>query len=153
MQENRHGLQCRIFQTREYLLQFKLQIALFVPLVAVDECNLIHRDKNQKARRLRSTKQDFGCKVLVCDFRQNALVQCPGRIFINGTCIIAEALHNARIFPAGRGKNHPQKRCTVALRHFQIDRNRQGIVYRNCGRICLRITKRFQIQICQHTHT
>ena len=65
MQQYSHSLQRRVFQTRENLLQFKLQVALFVPLVAVDERNLIHRNKNQKAGWLCSTKQDFGCKVLI----------------------------------------------------------------------------------------
>ena len=62
MQKNCHGLERGIFQAGENLLKLKLQITLFVPLVTINQRNLIHADQHDKARRFRGTKEIFVTK-------------------------------------------------------------------------------------------
>jgi hypothetical protein len=97
MKQDRHCLQSRVFQSRKNLLEFKLKIALFVPLVAVDKSNLIHANQHNKTRRFSCAKEDFCNQVLVCYLTQNALVKCTGSIVVHIVGIEHKALHNTRI--------------------------------------------------------
>ena len=97
VQKNRHCLQGCIFQPGENLLQFKLQIALLIPLVAVDQGNLIHANQHNKARRFSGTKENLCYQILVWHFTQNTFIKSAGSIFIHIICIENVALHNAGI--------------------------------------------------------
>ena len=97
MEQYRHGLQSGVFQPRKNLLQFKLKVTLFVPLVTVDKRNLIHANQHNKTRRFGSTKEDFGNQVLIGHLAQNALVECTGSIVLYIISMKHIALHNARI--------------------------------------------------------
>ena len=139
VQKNRHCLQGCIFQPRENLLQFKLQIALLIPLVAVDQGNLIHANQHNKARRFSGTKENLCYQILVWHFTQNTFIKSSGCIFIHIIRIENEALHNAGIRFLRCGQQYPEQGRTIALRHFQINRNRQTVINGDYFRLCFRV--------------
>ena len=95
MKQDSHCLQSRVFQPRKNLLKFKLKIALFIPLVAVNKSNLIHANQHDETRRFRRAEKDFRHQVLVWYFIQNTLMERSNCIFIHIIRIKNKALHNA----------------------------------------------------------
>ena len=60
MKKNRHCLKCRFLMTSEDRIKVKNQEALLVPLIAVDQSNLVQSDEHHPAGRLIHAEQDFG---------------------------------------------------------------------------------------------
>ena len=149
MQKNSHCLQRRIFQPGENLFQFKLEITLFVPLVTINQRNLIHADQHDKARRFRGTKENLCYQVLIRYLTQNTFIKSAGRIIVYIIGAENKALHNARIRFFRCAQQRPKQRRPITLCHFQIDRNGQRIIHCNNFGLALRVSQRFQVIVCQ----
>ena len=132
VQQHRHGLQRAFLAPGKDLVQLELQVALLIPLVAVDKRDLVHADKYDKARGLGGGKKRLGGQILVVEggehFGSHPGGQVPvadfggkHRLAMQNVIVLLGALR-------GGGQNDPYPGGTVGLEHLTIDRHHRAIV-------------------------
>lgn len=104
MQKNRHRLQGALLMPGEDVRKVKTEVALFIPFVTVDQCDLMQANENQPARRLVHCKEYFCCQLLVVEFRRKSRHDV---LFITDRRGNSVPVQNSGFILCVLGKNYP----------------------------------------------